>query len=95
MVAAMSSGNVDEMVLPLVDYGCCADCDRELRVDGREFCTECVALTIDIERVPHPTNPPLPSPRTNGWKLLRRLYGIWHRQYGGCLQGHLRMLGRR
>ena len=81
--AAMSGGNVEEVVLPLVDYRCCADCDRELRVDGRERCTECVALAIDIERVPHPTNPPLPSPRTDGWKLLRFLYGIWHRQYGG------------
>ena len=82
VVAAMSSGNVDEMVLPLVDYGCCADCDRELLVDGRERCTECVALAIDIDRVRHRLNPPLPSPGTDGWKLLRRLYGIWHRQYG-------------
>lgn len=82
VVAAMSSGNVEEVVLPLVDYGCCADCDRELLVDGRERCTECVALAIDIGRVRHPTNPPLPSPGTDGWKLLRRLYGIWHRQHG-------------
>ena len=82
-VAAMSGGNIEEVVLPLVDYGRCVDCDRELRVDGRERCTECVALALDLQGVVHQTDPPVPRPGTSGWKLLRRLYGIFHRKYGG------------
>lgn len=81
--AAMSAANVEEVVLPLVDDGRCADCEGELSVNGQQRCPACVALALDIARVRKPTNPPLPIPRTDGWKLLRRLYGIWHRQFGG------------